>query len=457
MSKPAPFLPGFASFRFARVPRLALEKLTPFSGFENIFTLFGKLVSPHCFKRESSGVNSRTRTLTPRMTFWAFIAQVLTPDVSCREIMGQLEALWRKNDPACAATVSDSAYCQARVRLEQESLKQISQGVIAHLEQRVPHQQDYFEGRAIKIVDGTNLSMPDEPSLQALWPQSNNCLPGCGFPLLKMVGLFSLSSGALLSQAQGNQHSSEGSLLKTLRVDLFSGDILLGDRAFCSYASLGELKALGVDTVSRLSPKFGTMRPGKILGHGDQLFRYVKPSKRSALCTLAEWKALPDELEVRIIEVVVCAPGFRTQHLRLITTLCDAQAYPAEEIRALYGKRWNVEGHFNQLKTFLGLNVLRCKSPEMIKKELQIHLIAYNLIRCLMQDCALTQGVALNRISFKGTLDTLRHWAPLIDQAASPRQQAKLRSELIEKMSQDLLPVREGRSEPRARKRKPKQ
>lgn len=458
MLRPAPFLPGFSSFRFARVPRLSLDKLPSFSGFAKVYTLFERLVSPHCFQRETTGLNSRDRTLPPSITFWAFIAQVLTPGASCREMVRQLEAQWRAANPASLAEVSDSAYCQARARLKGDTLQQVAQGVIDHLEQRVAPRTDYFAGRAIKLVDGTNLSMPDEPALQALWPQSNNCQPGCGFPLLKLVGLFSFSSGALLAQAHGNQHTSEGSLLKDLRADLLPEDILVGDRAFCSYASLGELKALGIDTVSRLGQKCGTMRPGKILGPGDQLFRLVKPGKRSALCTLEQWQALPDELEVRIIEVTVSAPGFRTEHLRLITTLCDAQAYPADQISDLYGKRWNVEGHFNQLKTLLGLNVLRCKSPLMVLKELQIHLIAYNLIRSLMQVCSQTQGVALNRISFKGTLDTLRHWAPLIDQAASsPRQKAKLLDEMHKKISQDLIPIREGRSEPRARKRKPKQ
>lgn len=200
-----------------------------------------------------------------------------------------------------------------------------------------------------------------------------------------------------------------------------------------------------------------SFREGKRLGPDDRLITWTKPAQRSEAWSMEEWEALPQNITVRLIRLHVRTPGFRTRSVTLVTTLTDAQTYPADEIRALHGQRWSVELHFAQIKTLLGLDILRCKSPALVSKEAMMHVIAYNLIRLLMQQAANEHAAALRRISFKGTLDTVRHFASAIHAArATPRRQDGLIDEMLAIIASDSVPDRPERSEPRARKRRPK-
>lgn len=170
-----------------------------------------------------------------------------------------------------------------------------------------------------------------------------------------------------------------------------------------------------------------------------------------------EFDALPEELTLRMIEIQVEAEGFRTRKVVRVTTLLDPEAYPADALRELYAERWKIELHFNQIKTLLEMDVLRCKSPEMIEREVLMHRVAYNLVRSLMQQSAHLHHVPLERISFKGALDTIRHWANVIATASkTPRKQDELIARMLEAIARDLVSERTGRSEPRAKKRRPK-
>lgn len=198
-------------------------------------------------------------------------------------------------------------------------------------------------------------------------------------------------------------------------------------------------------------------REGQRLGDDDRLVTWKKPAQRTDAWSPEEWEALPESLSLRLIRLHVSTPGFRTREVTLVTTLTDAKAYPADAIRALYAQRWEVELHFHQIKILLGLDILRCKSPELIEKETLMHVIAYNLIRLLMQQAASTHGADLGRISFKGTLDTVRHFAAAIHAArATPRKQDALIEEMLAMIAGDCVPERPGRSEPRAKKRRAK-
>jgi hypothetical protein len=221
---------------------------------------------------------------------------------------------------------------------------------------------------------------------------------------------------------------------------------------------MARLAERGIDSVMRLhQARKVSFREGRRLGDDERLLVWKKPAQRTDAWSQEEWEALPETLELRLIRLRVSPPGFRTQTVTLVTTLTDAEAYPAEEIRALYGQRWSVELHFYQMKILLGLDILSCKSPEMIEKEARIHLIAYNLIRLLMQQAADRHGVELGRISFKGTLDTVRHFAPAVHAARrNPRQQEALIEQMLAIIASDPVPQRPGRAEPRARKRRAK-
>jgi Transposase DDE domain/Insertion element 4 transposase N-terminal len=458
MTRSAPFFKAFGPLLFGRRSKSALDSISRLEGLEDLYAIFGDLFADRLLQRSDKGTNSRRRSLPPQVTFWAFVAQALSPKSSCREVVRRVEAWWRWGQLRSAPSVSASAYCQARQRLDLSTLRLIRGQVAWQLERTVLKEERWLEGREVKIVDGTSFSLPDTAANQAVWPQPSGQQRGCGFPVAKMVGLFSLSSGALLEESVGNLHVHDSLLLTSLWDRLSKGDIVLGDRAFCSYGAMAALFQRGVDTVMRLHQLRKTdWRRGRHLGPGDRLVRWSRPGPAPEHWTKAQWDLLPAQLSVRLVRVIVQTPGFRTRTVLIATTLTDAVLYPADAIRELYAQRWNIELHFAQIKTILGLDVLRCQSPAMIQKELQIHLIAYNLVRALMQKAAHLHDVGLERISFKGSLDTLRHWAAVIHAcAATPRKQAELIRRMLERIAGDPVPRRPGRSEPRAKKRRPK-
>ena len=313
-------------------------------------------------------------------------------------------------------------------------------------------------GRKVKIVDGTTLSMPDTGAHQQCWPQPTSQQPGLGFPCLKLVGIFSLASGGLEDYATGTLHQHESVLFRSLFERLGKGEMVLADRGFCSYAVLAKLSARGVDRVMRLHARRKvSFREGRRLGQDDRLVNWKKPAQRLPAWSEEEWAALPEGLPVRLIRLFVSTPGFRTRQVTLVTTLLDEETYPADKIRALYAERWGVALHFHQSKISLGLDILRCKSPELVEKEALIHLIADNLIRLFMQRAAGEHRVPLGRLSFKGTLDTVRHFAAAVHAArATPRHQDALIDQMLALIAGDLVPHRPERAEPRAKKRRPK-
>ncbi len=458
MTSTTPFFKPFGALLFGRRGQSALDSISRLESLEDLYAIFGDLFAERLLERSDKGINSRRRSLPPPVTFWAFVAQALSPKTSCREVVRRVEAWWRWGQLRSASSITDSAYIQARQRLDLSTLRLIRGQVAWQLERTVLKEERWLEGREVKIIDGTSFSMPDTAANQAVWPQPSGQQSGCGFPVAKMMGLFSLSSGALLEECVGDLHHHDSLLFRSLWDRLSKGDIVLGDRGFCSYGAMAALSERGVDTVMRLHQlRKADLRRGQRLGPGDQLVEWSKPAKPPLHVTPAQWELLPPTLSVRLIRVVVETPGFRTRSVLIATTLTAAALYPADAIRELYARRWTIELHFAQIKTILQLDVLRCQSPGMIHKELQIHLIAYNLVRALMQKAAHLHDVVLERISFKGTLDTLRHWAAAIHASSkTPRKQAELIRRMLEAIAADPLPLRPGRAEPRAKKRRPK-
>ena len=272
------------------------------------------------------------------------------------------------------------------------------------------------------------------------------------------MACFCLASGALLEWVEGTLKAHDCRLLQKLLPAFDKGDVVLADRGFSSFASLATLLARGVDSVMRLH-QFRKLdwRAGKRLGHRDRLVTWKKSPLQGTLWTAEQWAALPEELTVRLVEIVVSVPGFRTQKLVLVTTLLDAQTHSAEELGRLYYRRWAVELFFRDIKTTLGMDVLRCQSPALVRKEIVMHAIGYNLIRGLMQDIAQSYQVSLHRLSFKGTVDALRQWRELFESGqATARGDCRLKKLFYQSIAGDLLLERAGRIEPRVRKRRPK-
>jgi len=458
MALKTPFFKAFGPLLFGRSRTSMIESVQELESLEDLYSVFGYLFEVHLLEPREKGVNSRSRQLPASVTFWAFVAQALSPKSSCREIVRRMEAWWRWGNLRAARTVTPSAYCQARQRLSLHTLQIIAGQVAWAVDRQVLKNEHWLTGREVKIIDATGVSMPDTPANQAIWPQPEGQKPGCGFPVMKVAGLFSLASGALLEHVTGRQTTHDSTLFRELWPKLKKGDIILADRAFCSYGAMAALAHRGIDTVVRLHQmRKADFRFGRRLGDGDRLVVWTKPKNCPEVWSKDEFARLPQELPVRLIRTVIAADGFRTRTVRIATTLTNADQYPADAIRELYAQRWNIELHFAQIKTTLGLDVLRCQSPAMIEKELQIHLIAYNLMRALMQKAAHLHHVAPERISFKGSLDTLRHWAQAIHASSGqPRKQTELINRMLERLVADLVPHRPGRSEPRAKKRRPK-
>lgn len=416
--------------------------------------LLGPLLPPELLSQADEGPNSRERIFSLRRTFFGFLYQVLNPDCPCREVVRQIQALFALHKGG-RVDEGTSAYCQARLRLPWDVLPRLRCAAAAHAPKAGPLWHDL----RVKVIDGTSASAPDTAKNQRAYPQPGGQKPGCGFPLLKIVGVFSLASGALLDYARGNQHQHELSLLQKLLHLFQAGDLALGDRGFNSYTLMALLRLRGAHGLFRLHQRRpADLRKGKRLGKNDRLMVWRKPWlwQRPRYLPKAIWKRIPQELPVRVVRFILEVPGFRAQSVTLVTTLLDAQTYPAQDLARLYARRWRIELWFRDIKTSMGMEVLRCKSPKMLHKELEMFFIAYNLIRCLMAQAGALYDVPMERLSFKGTVDSVRQFSLAIAQARSRKKQKQLIADLLAIIARDRVPERPGRREPRAVKRRPK-
>lgn len=444
-----PFFPAFRPRLAAlgrRVQHLRQQTLC------HLELLLGPLLPPGLLAQADEGANSRERVYSVRRAFFGFLYQVLKPDCSCREIVRQVQALFALHDQG-RIDEGTSAYCQARKRLPLDTLQRLRVAVAAAGQKTAALWHDLRP----KVIDATTLGLPDTPKNQRAYPQSGSQKPGCGFPLLRLVGVFSLATGVLLDYAKGNKHQHELRLLKGL-LDQFKGDDLaVADRGFCSYVLLVLLLWRGVFSVFRLHQRRpADLRKGKRLGKNDRLFTWLKPPEKPSWLPQSWWKKIPEQLTVRVVRFKLARRGYRPESVTLVTTLLDAQKYPAQDIAQLYARRWKIELWFRDMKTSMGMEVLRCKSPRMVHKELEMFLIAYNLIRCLIVQAAAINDADLDRMSFKGTVDSVRQFSLAIAQARSKKKQHQLIIELLEIIARDQVPERPNRIEPRAVKRRPK-
>ena len=456
------FLPGLSHQLCGRPRRSQLDQFRAQTetvrqaSLSRLSEIFRPWLPATLFVPSAGGLNSRQRLYPLELTFWAFLSQVLSPGSSCREIVRKVQA-WYAPQGGVQPDSRTGAYCQARARLPLAQLKATHE----HLAQKLTAQTgaaDLWLGRRVKVIDGTGLSMPDTAANQKVWPQPSTQKPGCGFPVVKLVACFCLGSGALLHWVQGTLKDHDCRLLQKLLDCFQKGDVVLADRGFSSYANLALLRARGVEAVMRLH-HFRKLdwRSGRRLGQRDRVMRWSKGPCQGKLWTRAQWEELPAHLDVRVVEIQVAVPGFRTQKLVLVTTLLDAKEFTAAELGRLYFRRWAVELFFRDLKQTLGLDVLRCQTPAMVEKEIVMHALAYNLIRALMQDIAQSHDLVVSRLSFKGTVDALRQWQELFAGSRDhPRRVRQLREKFYQTVAGDLLLVRPDRSEPRAVKRRPK-
>jgi DDE family transposase len=391
---------------------------------------------------------------TPAVTVWVFLSQCLSMDHSCRDAVVRLIA-WRVARGLRPCSADTGAYCTARSHLPEKACQQLVRLTGQESENEAPDEW-LWHGRRIRVVDGSTLTMADTPKNQAEYPQLKSQNPGCGFPIARVVVVFSLAVGTVLEAAIGKyegKQTGENSMFRTIGDCLADGDVALGDRYFSGWFDLALLRRRGVDMAVRKHQLRATdFRTGQRLGKDDQLVRWNKP-QRPKWMTREQYASLPDELVLREVRVRVQQKGFRTKSLIVVTTLTDANEYPSVEIAELYRRRWQAELNLRSLKVVLQMDHLRCKTPQRVRNEFFMHLLGYNLIRRAMALAALQSGAQPWQVSFKGALQTVNHFLPTLGSSASLDAWC---AALLSAIATHLVGNRPDRCEPRLTKRRPK-
>jgi hypothetical protein len=398
----------------------------------------------------------RQRIYTPWITLSTFLSQILSDDHSCDDAVDRLQKY--RHDHGLAAVASNTgSYCEARQRLPEN----LCWDLVRRTGQAI-HQQAKaswrFHGRSVKIVDGSTVVMPDTPANQKAYPQATSQAPGVGFPIARILVVFSLAVGTVLDAAVGpyqGKQTSELALFRQIITEFQPGDIVLADRFFSSFWLIAALQTRGVDVLVRLHQcRTADFRRGRRLGREDHLVTWPKPSQAADWMSRAEYDAMPAELTIREIRIRVVDKTKRVRNLVIVTTLRDPVRYRAEELRGLFRQRWHAELDLRTLKTEMHMEMLRTKSPAMVRKEMATYYLAYNLIRGIMAEAARAEKVQPRRLSFQGALHTIRAF-----EESHLYETARIQSDLpklIELIGKKRVGDRPDRYEPRAVKRRPK-
>ena len=392
----------------------------------------------------------RDRELDPATTVALFVQQILHGNVPCSEVRH-----------IGAGDFTASAYCQARARLPLKVIQSLLTRVCdAALPETRLHEHLWLGRHRVFLIDGSTFSMPDTPALRKTFGLPSGPKEGCGFPVAHLLALFHAQTGLLVDAWASPLHTSDLSQTPEAHLHLDAGDVLVGDDSFSSYAHLALLvqsNLQGLLPVHHLRiVDFTKGRPHcsegrdsvagmprsrwiKSLGKEDQLVEYFKPPTKALWMTPEQHEALPDSIIVRELRRTVERPGLGHVTLTMATTLTDAKAYPAGELLELRLRRWDVETNLRHLKTTMGMDVLRCKSEDGVRKELAAFCLAYNLVRVVMLEAARRQSAPVSRMSFADALKWMRHARP------DDRLPTLM-----------LNPERPNRAEPRCKKRRPK-
>jgi hypothetical protein len=410
--------------------------------------MFNLLTGPQLLDQvEALLPEHRERLFPPTETLSMFLAQVLSADGSCQQVVN--DAMVKRVIGGMKPGSTDTGgYCKARARLPMSMVSTLAReagGIIANGAPPWWH----WQNRRVRLVDGATVTLPDTEENQAAFPQSSSQEPGLGFPICRVVALLCLGSGALLDAATGpcqGKGSDEQSLLRDMLDSLQEGDILLGDALYASYFLLWDLIRGGADGLFEQhgGRKRGTdFSKGEKLGVRDHLIVLTKPKQKPDWMSQYEYDQAPHTLKVR---------EFQAGGKIMVTTFLCPKETPKNVLKALYRQRWNVELDLRNIKTTLGMEQLRCKTPEMAVKELWVYLLAYNLIRLLMAQAALLADQIPRQLSFKHTVQIWIAW----QQRGGGGHDAVSINALLVLIAEPRVGLRPGRIEPRARKRRPK-
>jgi Transposase DDE domain len=404
----------------------------------------------------AEGVRYNSCIYTPLVTLCVFLSQVLDPDHSCRAAVARL-IVWLAVNHRRTCSPDTNSYCEARQRLPLGVAVRLVRGTASEIDGRALKRW-FWKGRRVTMVDGTTVSMPDTEENQKEFPQSRSQPEGLGFPIARLVALISLATGVVRDLATGpyvGKETGETALFRMLWDGLEQGEIVLGDRYFASFFGIAGLKRRGVDGLFRMHQRRQCdFRRGRRLGVEDHVVTWTKP-ERPDWMDQDTYAQMPERLTIRELRVKVHVPGFRVDELVLVTTLLDGDTYTKAEVADLFLRRWGIELDLRSIKCSLNMDILRCKTPEMVRKEIWMHMLAYNLIRGLMAKAAEEHGEEPRHLSFKGALQTMTAFQDEL-RRATPKAREHLIGEMLKAIAHHRVGDRPGRVEPRANKRRPK-
>jgi hypothetical protein len=402
---------------------------------------------------DAHGVQYRDRLFSPVTTIWGFLSQVLSEDHSCRDAVSRILA-HRASSGLEPCSPNTASYCNARARLPTGVLRTLARGTAQQLQASLPDGW-MWHGRSVFIADGSHVSMPDTEENQESYPQPPQQQPGLGFPLARLTVLLSLATGAchdLAIAPYAGKGTGETTLLRQMYDALSPGDVVVADALFDNYFLAWELRQRGIELVARVQAERVGSQTIESRPDGD-LIVWQRPNKPRGM-TGAQYRRYPENLTMRQVSVDARDQNNRAERFQVITTILDA-SISGSHIGELYERRWCGEVDLRSIKSTMQMDILRCKTPEMVHKEIWVHLLAYNLLRTVMAVAANENGVEPREISFKGAKQVLTAFAPKLE-AARPQARAKLVDALLRAVAYHRVGDRPGRWEPRARKRRPK-
>ena len=399
------------------------------------------------------GVKYRDRVFSPVTTIWGFLGQVLSEDHSCRDAVSRIIA-HRAANGNTVCSPNTASYCNARSRILTSVLSTLAKRTAEELQTSTADQWKW-NGRSVFIVDGSSVSMPDTPKNQRKYPQPPTQAKGLGFPLARIAVLLSLATGAchdLAIAPYKGKGTGETNLFRRMYDTLKPGDVVLADALFDDYFIACELCERGIDIVARAQYERTGSWAVESRPDGDILV-WKRPNKPRGM-TGEKYRSYPKTLLMREVAVDARDKNNRVQQFKVVTTIL-AMSIDGEQIGALYDRRWDGEVDIRSIKSTMQMDILRCKTPDMVHKEIWTHLLAYNLLRTVMAVAANENDIEPRKVSFKGAKQALTAFAPKIE-AARPEDRRRLIDEMLKTIAYHRVGDRPGRWEPRARKRRPK-
>jgi len=458
-----PFLPGISAKLPGRSKRSRLDTLTASfnqlraESISDYGALFDDILPAD--QLETWSQQKRRRHFPEVITFWAWAGQILEKNVSCARAVTLVQS-WSEQAGREAPAFNTSAYCRARQRLSESFLGKVDEQIQGYASQRRTSDQNWCGLRPLAL-DGTSVQLLDTEENQAAYPQPSAQKAGCGFPAMGVLGVLDLGTGQLVDYFTGPDRTHDSKMAYEVLGNFGQGDVVVGDRAFCSYGLMASLLGRGAHSAMRLHQRREAKidwRRGRRLSKDSRQVKWEKPPRPAKTpFTEQEWEQMPEALEIRLVRFQTNTRDRKKKTMYVATTLLDTKAYPCEAIAELYGQRWQIEVRFRDIKTTLGLEELRVRTPEMACRMMKLVQIVYNLIKAKQVGAVQGGRTSVHRLGFQATRHVLLEFRSCFRGLLNrPRLLRRNLVRIGRQIATRIVPERPNRQEPRARKKRPK-